>query len=297
MNKIYGFGNALIDIEINIDEKDLKDINIKKGGMKHISKEELDNFLKQYSSRIKSRMPGGSIANSLYAANQNGSSIHFSCSIGDDDYGDYFINSFNNNKKIITYQRSKISTGICLIFITEDGQRTMASNLGANLELGPEVLNTDQLKTSDYLLFDNFSLSSSDGLKTVIAALRENNKAKICFGISDESLVIENIEYLKWLSQNKVDLVYGNTNEVSKLKKELPNFKSNILETNGEQGASYNDTAVPAPRIEIVNSNGAGDALIGTFLALKDQYKAPKALSIAVGYASRVCKVNGPRLQ
>ena len=47
------------------------------------------------------------------------------------------------------------------------------------------------------LIFDNFSLSSSDGLKTVIAALRENNKAKICFGISDESLVMENIEYLK----------------------------------------------------------------------------------------------------
>ena len=33
MNKIYGFGNALIDIEIQITEEELKEINIEKGFM------------------------------------------------------------------------------------------------------------------------------------------------------------------------------------------------------------------------------------------------------------------------
>ena len=45
MNKIYGFGNALIDIEIRISEDQLKNISIPKGSMKHISEMELTRFL------------------------------------------------------------------------------------------------------------------------------------------------------------------------------------------------------------------------------------------------------------
>ena len=39
MSKIYGFGNALIDIEIQINEDQLRSIGIPKGGMQHISRD------------------------------------------------------------------------------------------------------------------------------------------------------------------------------------------------------------------------------------------------------------------
>ena len=296
MNRIYGFGNALIDLEIQIQDDELESINIKKGNMRHISENELKTFMDRFSNNINSRLPGGSIANSLYAANQHGASIHFSCSVGKDDYGDYFIDSFGSNKNLISYERSPLPTGICLIFVTEDGQRTMAAHLGANLDLNEKALNLEKLKNSNYLLFDNFSLSSKNGLTTVIAALREKNNAEVCFGVSDEILINENLENLKWLSQNKLDLIYGNREEIAKLRKELNFFSDNILETNGENGASYNGNIAPAPKIDIVNSNGAGDALIGAFLAHKGNYDEKTALFKSVGYASRVCRVNGPRL-
>ena len=54
---------------------------------------------------------------------------------------------------------------------------------------------------------------------------------------------------------------------------------------------------VEASPVDIVNSNGAGDALIGTFLAYADIVSDKKALKEAVSYATKVCKVNGPRLQ
>ena len=47
MNKIYGFGNALIDIEIQITEEELKEINIEKGFMKHIIKREFGSLLRK----------------------------------------------------------------------------------------------------------------------------------------------------------------------------------------------------------------------------------------------------------
>lgn len=296
MNRIYGFGNALIDVEIQIEDDELESINITKGNMRHISEDELKTFMDRFSNNINSRLPGGSIANSLYAANQHGASIHFSCSVGNDDYGDYFIDSFGANENLISYERSSLPTGVCLIFVTEDGQRTMAAHLGANLDLNKNTINLEKLRSSNYLLFDNFSLSSENGLSTVITALREKNNAQVCFGVSDEILINENIENLKWLSQNKLDLIYGNREEINKLKKELDFFANNILETNGKNGARYNCNIAPAPKIEIINSNGAGDALIGTFLAHKDKYDEKTALFKSVGYASRVCTVNGPRL-
>ena len=296
MNRIYGFGNALIDLEITIEEDELDSIDIKKGTMKHISEEELQIFMNMFSSKIKSRLPGGSIANSLYAANQHGASVHFSCSVGKDDYGDYFIDSFGGNQNLISFERSSLPTGICLIFVTEDGQRTMAANLGANLDINESILNIDKLKIADYLLFDNFSMSTKNGLGTVIAALREKTDSQVCFGVSDESLVTENSKNLQWLTQNKIDIIYGNHEEITKIKREINFYANNVLETNGGHGASYNGKIVPAPRIDIINSNGAGDALIGTFLALKDKYDEATALFKSVGYASRVCRVNGPRL-
>ena len=70
----------------------------------------------------------------------------------------------------------------------------------------------------------------------------------------------------------------------------------NILISKGSRGAQYNLITVEASPIDIVNSNGAGDALIGTFLAYADIVSDKKALKEAVSYATKVCKVNGPRL-
>ena len=67
MNKLYGFGNALIDIEISIDDADLDYLEIPKGNMKHVSAEERDIYINRFRENIISYQPGGSIANSIYA--------------------------------------------------------------------------------------------------------------------------------------------------------------------------------------------------------------------------------------
>ena len=110
-----------------------------------------------------------------------------------------------------------------------------------------------------------------------------------------------------------MDTILSNTKRYFKNKKENKiilekNFKikhsfekrfeesKNILESFGKEGAGLNGSLVPAPKIEVINTNGAGDALIGSFLAFKDLFDDKTALFKAVGYASRVCRVNGPRL-
>jgi len=66
MKRIYGLGNALIDIEIPITENDLATIGIKKGSMVHINNIQKNTWLRQFENKIASRQPGGSIANSIF---------------------------------------------------------------------------------------------------------------------------------------------------------------------------------------------------------------------------------------
>lgn len=296
MNKIYGFGNALIDIEIRISEEQLQAISIPKGSMKHISQDELSILLKDFKSQRYSALPGGSVANSLYAANQHGSKTFFSCSIGDDEYGEIFLKSFKDNDKAMSFFRSSLPTGICLIFVTPDGERTMAANLGANLDLCPESINISELLSSEFLILDNFSLSSKKGIETVEYSLEIKDKVRVCFGLSDISLIQENYENLKKVFLNRIDILYGNENEIIKLQELISNSAMNTLIGKGSKGAKYNQINIEASKIDVINSNGAGDALIGTFLAYTDVLEDRLALSKAVSYATKVCMINGPRL-
>ena len=121
---------------------------------------------------------------------------------------------------------------------------------------------------------------------------------KICFGISDVSLIEENSVHLSEVLEADIDVLCGNEAEVNAFSKAYKIDSLNVLKTYGKKGASFNKTRLKAPEIEIVNSNGAGDALVGTFLAnLINNKNIEQSLRDAIAYASEVCKTNGPRLE
>tara|TARA_B100000475_G_scaffold36526_1_gene23769 strand:- start:324 stop:1217 length:894 start_codon:yes stop_codon:yes gene_type:complete len=296
MSKIYGFGNALIDIEIQINEDQLSSIGIPKGGMQHISRDEKDYFLKNFKSSIKSMSPGGSIANSLFAAENFGASTCFSCSLGDDEHGQLFLNSYEDNKKIY-FNYSNDPTGVCLVFISPDGERTMASNLSANYQLSSECINPTLLQSCEYLLFDNFSLATDSGNQTVDYCLESiSNEVKVCFGLADSGLIVKNLDKIKGLGNKSLYCLSGNQQEHDELDVHLSLNYQNRLVSYDKFGATINGEKVKAPKIDLVNTNGAGDALLGTYLALESKLGKLDALKEAVNYASKICSINSPRL-
>jgi sugar/nucleoside kinase (ribokinase family) len=296
MSKIYGFGNALIDIEIQINEAQLTSIGISKGSMQHITRDEKDFLLKEYKDSIKSMHPGGSIANSLHAAENFGASTCFSCSLGDDEYGQFFLNSYEDRSKIF-FNYSDNPTGVCLVFVSPDGERTMASNLSANNQLSVECISPSLLESCEYLLFDNFSLATDSGNQTVDYCLNNiNNKVKVCFGLADSGLIVENLSKIKNLSNTNLYCLSGNQMEHNELDIHLSLNYQNRLVSDGNSGAMVNGEKVKAPNINLVNTNGAGDALLGAYIALESKLGKLEALREAVNYASKICSINTPRL-
>ena len=296
MSKIYGFGNALVDIEIQINEDQLTSIGIPKGGMKHITLEEKEELLQKYEDCIKTKNPGGSIANSLFAAESFGATTCFSCFLGDDENGKIFTDSYEDKSKI-SFKYSEKPTGVCLVFITPDGERTMASNLSANYQLSKECIDIPRLKDSEYMLFDNFSLATDSGSKTIDYCLNNiKQDIKVCFGLSDTTLITENLDKIKKLSNKCIYCLSGNEYEHSELDSHISFSSQNKLISFGKKGACINEKSVKAPEINLVNTNGAGDSLLGVFIALEGKYGNQKAIETAVHYSAKVCGVKGPRL-
>ena len=297
MPKIYGFGNALIDIEISVSEDELASLPINKGSMEHISSNQKMDWLQRFKSRVQSREPGGSIANSLHAAASQGSSCTFSCSMGEDLEKDLFLEGFNKKLIQTSFQYSINPTGICFIFVTPDGERTMASNLSANEDLNPKCLNKELLSQSDWLLFDAFSVCTSNGLKTAKEALlvAKQNKVKIAFGLADINLIKSNLKEIEWVLNQSIDLLFSNQNEINLMQQSIKP-KVDILCSSGANGCRFNQVKVDAKDISVINTNGAGDALVGIFLSHYNSLPQQEALKRAVDYATTVCQIGGPRI-
>ena len=289
---IYGFGNALIDLEFKVSEEDILEIGIPKGSMKHLNGDERDHLLKRFTDNHSNTSAGGSIANSLDAASLHDALCHFSCSLGSDERAQDFLEEFKSVET--SFKVSDKPTGICFIFITPDGERTMAASLDANYDLIPECLNVTALKKSDVLVFDSFSITTANGFKTVQAAIEENNLEPFKKLFS----VMQNPYMEKTILNFPFDILWiGNQNEINELKRLTDLGSINILTTKGPLGASFNELNLPAKKVLSINTNGAGDALLGVYLARKGEDGIKIALQKAIAYASKTCTTRGPRIK
>ena len=87
----------------------------------------------------------------------------------------------------------------------------------------------------------------------------------------------------------------GNNVEIGLLR-DSTKLELDILWTLGAKGSRFNQILVDADSVSIVNTNGAGDALLGVFLSHIDMLNPKDSLKKAVDYATKVCLVGGPRI-
>ena len=103
--------------------------------------------------------PGGSAANTAAWAARAGSPAAFVGRVGDDDFGRRAVSTLQE-AGVATYVTVDPHgpTGLCLVLVGPDGERTMVPSAGANATLQPEHLpdvdTVDLWHLSGYVLFD-----------------------------------------------------------------------------------------------------------------------------------------------
>ena len=312
---VYGIGNALVDIEVKVDDDFLKNMNIEKGLMSLVDKKRQDSLLNSFNSFDK-RTCGGSAANSMIGMAQLGGKCFYSCKVSNDEMGTFFYNDLIKtgvDTNLIPSSLPEGTTGRCLVLVTPDAERTMESYLGITESFSEDELNFDRLKKSKYLYIEGYLVTSDTGRHAAVMARKfaEDNKISVALTLSDPAMPKYFGDGLKEIIGDRgVDLLFCNEEEACLFTKQndldsaindLSKYAKNIVITRGERGAIVswegNLIEVPAEKIVPVDTVGAGDIFAGSFLyGISKQYDPKTSCQLACRLASKLVTVHGARL-
>ena len=148
--KILGIGNAIIDVICKVDENFITTNNLIKGTMKLIfDNKEFKNILANL--KIEKTVSGGSVANSIVGLSQLNNDVGFIGKISDDNFGKKYEEGLKEEKVKYLYEKKKESlpTGICIILVTPDSERTMCTFLGVAGKINENDVDENIIKKSE----------------------------------------------------------------------------------------------------------------------------------------------------
>jgi len=316
---ICSVGSALVDFTFSIDkdyEKNLINYGIPKGSMTLIEREEQETLINELMEmgKIPDKACGGSGTNSTVAASLFGAKCHMTCIVSDDEHGKFYIEDLASNNVHHTNApiQSDISSGRCLVMVSDDAERTMCTNLGISTEFWTSDLDEKIIKASQYLFLEGYLVASPKGMevcKKAINTAKENN-TKVSISLSDPNIVNAFKNEIKTLLDMKCDLVFCNEDEAlayaetDNILDAVQIFKGispNFLITQGSSGClgfdGKNEFNIPGIKVNAIDSNGAGDMFAGAVLyCITSGLNLEKGAIFGCYAASKVVGNVGPRL-
>ena len=316
---ICSVGSALVDFTFSIDkryERNLISYGIPKGSMTLIEREDQEALIKELTEMGKTpdKACGGSGTNSTVAASLFGAKCHMTCIVSDDDHGRFYIEDLSSNNVNHTNPpiSSDLSSGRCLVMVSDDAERTMCTNLGINAEFKASDLEEKIIKASNYLFLEGYLVASSKGMevcKKAVQAAKDNN-TKVSISLSDPNIVHAFKDEIKTLLDMNCDLIFCNedealayteTDDLSNAFQIFKEISPNFLITQGSSGCvgfdGKNEFDVPGIKMNAIDTNGAGDMFAGAVLySITAGSSLEKGAIFGCYAASKVVSNVGPRL-
>ena len=138
---VYGIGNGIVDKQVKVTESELEDLRLRKGYMELADQAEQERILAYLGHRESELHAGGSAANTIVGMAQMGGTVAYTCSLAADELGQHYAADFTRLAiRLTSALKPALHTGVCLILVTPDGERTMKTSLGASAQLTPRIL-------------------------------------------------------------------------------------------------------------------------------------------------------------
>jgi sugar/nucleoside kinase (ribokinase family) len=213
MKKIIGIGNALTDIVININsESIIRHFGLPKGSMSLVDSEKQKSIAKHTAGLPRTLSLGGSAGNTIRTLARMGATTGFIGKIGRDNTGDYLLQALVNLGIEPHIFRGAEHSGRCISLVTPDGERTMATHLGAALELSQAEINPPLLKAYDCLYIEGYLVQDQSLIEGVVKLAKECG-LKVAIDLASFNIVAENLEFLRRLVTEHVDILFANEDE------------------------------------------------------------------------------------
>jgi ribokinase len=239
-------------------------------------------------AREQAGYPGGKGANQAVAAARLGATVAFVGCVGEDDAGRAMCANLRAAGVDTRHVRAtdRAPTGAAYISVDEHGENAIVVVPGANGELGAaDIAAAGEVIAGAAIAVTQLEIPDSAVAAVVGSARRVLLNAAPARSVPRALLA-------------RVDVLVVNESEAALVP---PDFRGALVRTLGAGGASWHADGehgvVRAPRVEVVDTTGAGDAFVGALAAtLAGGASLAAAVGSAVTVASRATTVAGAQL-
>ncbi|MDH4199494.1 MAG: adenosine kinase [Spirochaetia bacterium] len=311
---VVGIGNALVDIQVQVEDSFIEEVGIQKGAMTLFEYAQQQDLLQKLEGKTRNICSGGSAANTIHGLGAAGIKSYYMGKVANDDFGLHYTQDMANCLVGFPGPDGETSgTGTSVVLITPDAQRTMVTNLGISAKLNENNVDETIIKGAKYVYVEGYLFTGEDTRNAAVQFARTAKKLGIpvAFTLSD-AFVVNNfrkeiMDFVQW----DVDILFCNEVEGLALSeknnsKDAFDFISGIANTlfftigkegawgkrNGEEKIAVNSFPVHA-----IDTTGAGDLFAaGGLYGLLHNKTLKECCILGTYFASRVITHLGARL-
>ncbi len=313
---VLTIGNAIVDIIAPVDSGFIEREGMTEGIMHLIDTDRAEDLYAKMPL-TRQQISGGSAANTAAGVASLGGRAAFVGKVADDLLGDVFENDLNDVG--VYYATSRLKNGALtarsMIFLSEDGERTMNTYLGACHQLTEQDIRPDEIGGSAITYMEGFLWDPVEAKKAFVLAAHYAHKHEraAAFTLSDPFCVDRyRAEFLDLIRSKTIDYVFANVHELKSLYetddlgeavREIAKDAELAAITMGADGAmavvNGEIISVPAYAVDkVVDATGAGDLFASGFLlGMARNQSVESALRTGCLAASEVISHIGARPQ
>ncbi|MGI9202026.1 MAG: adenosine kinase [Woeseiaceae bacterium] len=312
--QLLGISNAIVDILAHVEHALIEDMGIVPGSMNLIDEKRATEIYAMMGPATE--MSGGSVANSVAGFANLGGAAAYIGRVRNDQFGEVFNHDMRSLGVDVRLAPSDDGspTARSHVLITDDGQRTMNTYLGACTELSVNDISAETVGSPKAVLLEGYIWDCPEGpaLARKAIDIAHANGAAIALSLSDSFCVQRHRSSFNDFVRGGVDIVLADEDEINELlqtrnfdetMQAIEDYDNLFAITRSELGSVivHGDQLVtqPANRVEkVVDSTGAGDAYSAGFLfGWANDYSLAECARLGTYCATTVIQQLGARIE
>ena len=216
---VLGLGNAIVDVIAEAEDRALERLDLAKGTMTLVDEARMAALYQGMGPAVE--MSGGSCANTMAALASLGARAAYVGKVQNDQLGEVFRHDIR--AAAVDFHTPPLDggppTARCLVLVTRDAQRTMATYLGACVELGPDDVDEADVAAAKIVYLEGY-LWDRPGAKAAClkaAELAHRHGRQVALTLSDPFCVDRWRAEFADLIARHVDILIANEAEICSL--------------------------------------------------------------------------------